>query len=347
MASHRRRLAQDQAAIRNSPPPDYFFADDSADDLTGLSIYLVGPTETPFESGVFTISLRIPTTYPQEPPKANFATKIFHPNVDDRTGDVCVDTLKRDWNPKLTLHDVLVTIRCLLVYPNPTSSLNEAAGKLLLDNYEGFARHARLMTEVHAAVPEGLKIDVGETRLRDTAESDASAPLPSPEKLITSSTGSNTALKQAKHKRQPSKPTATTVPRKIRRAVSPKTSDGHESDSDGGDSGKENVVTTRPRPISPPGIKRSREEPATTDSTDENEKGVATKDAPTETGRKSPKLREGANPGLTRKAAPAKTRPRPTTSASASTALGTSKKVTTSAKPMAKKSAPKVGLKRF
>ncbi|KAI5857981.1 ubiquitin-conjugating enzyme/RWD-like protein, partial [Tricharina praecox] len=225
-ASQRRRLAQDHAMISNTPPSDYFFAGDSSDDLTGLSIYLVGPTGTPFESGVFHISLRIPPTYPQDPPKANFTTKIFHPNVDGRTGDVCVDTLKRDWNPKLTLHDVLVTIRCLLVFPNPTSSLNEAAGKLLLDDYEAFARHARLMTEVHAAIPEKLKKDVEETRLRDGAGSDGDAlPLPSsPKKLVASSSGSNTALKQTKHKRKPSKST---------------------SDSDGGDSGKENVVTAR------------------------------------------------------------------------------------------------------
>jgi len=304
MASHRRRLAQDQVAIRNTPPPDYFFTGDSMDDLSMLLVYLVGPTETPYESGIFHISLRIPTTYPQEPPKANFTTKIFHPNVDDRTGDVCVDTLKRDWNPKLTLHDVLVTIRCLLVYPNPTSALNEAAGKLLLDDYEGFARHARLMTEVHASVPEELKKDAEETRLRDAAGNDADVQpssrndvdlqVPSPRKLAASSSGSNTARQLAKHKRQSSKSSAAafTVTKKIRR--------GHESDSDS-DSGKENVVETLSHAVSPPSTKRSRDDELTaTVSTDENEKVAETKVTPLETGRKLPKFNEGAIPGRAR-----------------------------------------------
>lgn len=338
MSAHRRRLAQDQAAVRNCPPPDYFFADDSVDDLTGLSIYLVGPSETPFESGVFQLSLRIPPNYPQEPPKANFATKIFHPNVDERTGDVCVDTLKRDWNPKLTLHDVLVTIRCLLVYPNPTSSLNEAAGKLLLDDYDGFARHARVMTEVHAMVPESLITLVEETRNRKAVDDDDDEQEQRPvKKLSDSSIGTNTpskAVPSSKHKRPASKPGGTPV-RKIKRATSPPTPTaadaGSGSDSDGEDSGKENLVTRR-RPSSPAGVKRSRKDAA---STEENEKGDVVKDASGSSGIKSPKLKEEA-----KKASVA--------SKESLTSLKTKAKKTVNGKlAQKKKSVPKVGLKRF
>ena len=38
----------------------------------------------------------------------------------------------------------------LLIYPNPESALNEEAGKLLLEEYDSFARHAKLMTNIHA-----------------------------------------------------------------------------------------------------------------------------------------------------------------------------------------------------
>ena len=50
----------------------------------------------------------MPDDYPQSPPKASFRTRIWHPNVDESTGAVCVDTLKRDWEPSLTLRDVLI-----------------------------------------------------------------------------------------------------------------------------------------------------------------------------------------------------------------------------------------------
>uniref|UniRef100_UPI00358EC005 uncharacterized protein n=1 Tax=Myxine glutinosa TaxID=7769 RepID=UPI00358EC005 len=54
------------------------------------------------------------------------------------------------------------TVKCLLIHPNPESALNEEAGRLLLEAYEDYAQHARLITEIHAmpAGPNGLsKLD--------------------------------------------------------------------------------------------------------------------------------------------------------------------------------------------
>ena len=42
------------------------------------------------------------------------------------------------------------TIKCLLIVPNPESALNEEAGKLLLENYNEYAKHAKLMASIHA-----------------------------------------------------------------------------------------------------------------------------------------------------------------------------------------------------
>lgn len=50
----------------------------------------------------------MPEDYPKSPPKATFRTRIWHPNVEEKSGAVCVDTLKRDWRAELTLKDVLV-----------------------------------------------------------------------------------------------------------------------------------------------------------------------------------------------------------------------------------------------
>ena len=78
-----------------------------------------------------------------------FLTKIFHPNV-STAGEICVNVLKKDWKPDLGLRHVLLIIRCLLIEPFPESALNEEAGKLLLENYDDYAKHARLMTSIHA-----------------------------------------------------------------------------------------------------------------------------------------------------------------------------------------------------
>jgi ubiquitin-conjugating enzyme E2 S len=77
-----------------------------------------------------------------------------------------VETLKRDWSSTLKLRDVLVTISCLLIQPNPASALNEAAGKLASEDWDGFCRRAKLMTEIHAAVPSNLAAEVKEAQMR-------------------------------------------------------------------------------------------------------------------------------------------------------------------------------------
>jgi ubiquitin-conjugating enzyme E2 S len=167
-------LAADHASLHQAGlPPNYLFApskEDSFADLTSLSVLLAGPEGTPFAAGVFHLDLNIPTTYPQAPPTAHFRTKIFHPNVDPATGAVCVDTLKRDWMAELTLRDVLVTISCLLVCPNPASALNAEAGQLMEEDFREYERKANLWAKMHAAVPAHMKSAVEEARTREDTD---------------------------------------------------------------------------------------------------------------------------------------------------------------------------------
>lgn len=66
-------------------------------------------------------------------------------------GDICVNTLKKDWNPaKWSLKHILGVIRCLLIIPFPESSLNEEAGRLFMDDYKEYSRMAKLITKIHA-----------------------------------------------------------------------------------------------------------------------------------------------------------------------------------------------------
>ncbi|KAI7716440.1 hypothetical protein KC353_g5381 [Hortaea werneckii] len=164
-----RRLAADHSALYTSPlPPNYLFDPQapSSDDLTVLDLLLAGPTHTPFTTGVFKLHLSIPSSYPTQPPTAFFRTPIFHPNVDPQTGGVCVETLKRDWDVKLTLRDILVVIGCLLIQPNPDSALNAEAGSLIQDDFRAFARRAEMMTGIHARVPARLREAVKEAQGR-------------------------------------------------------------------------------------------------------------------------------------------------------------------------------------
>jgi ubiquitin-conjugating enzyme E2 S len=61
-----------------------------------------------------------------------------------------VNTLKKDWSSTFGIAHILVTVKCLLIYPNPESALDEEAGKLLLEDYESYCERARLITSIHA-----------------------------------------------------------------------------------------------------------------------------------------------------------------------------------------------------
>ncbi|KAI9790538.1 MAG: hypothetical protein M1816_005045 [Peltula sp. TS41687] len=171
-----RRLVTEHRALHASPlPPNYLFPTTTSggstpEDLTQLSVLLAGPEGTPYSDGLWRVHLKMPEDYPRSAPKAAFRTKIWHPNVEESTGSVCVDTLKRDWSSDLSMRDVLVTISCLLIHPNPDSALNSAAGHLLQEDYEAFARQAKLMTSIHAMVPQNLREAVMQAKRRGEEE---------------------------------------------------------------------------------------------------------------------------------------------------------------------------------
>ncbi|KAL9249726.1 Ubiquitin-conjugating enzyme E2 22-like protein [Drosera capensis] len=140
-------------------PPEGIKVGVNDNDFSTIYADIEGPAGTPYENGVFRMKLILLRDFPNSPPKGYFLTKIFHPNV-ATNGEICVNTLKKDWNPSLRLRHVLLVVRCLLIEPFPESALNEQAGKMLLENYEEYARHARLYTGIHAK-PQKAKLKQG------------------------------------------------------------------------------------------------------------------------------------------------------------------------------------------
>lgn len=173
------RLQRDIASLYKSAPADTIVAEeispDNTTDLRSVTYLQLGPASTAYDGGAWKVRLRVPPEYPGAPPKAHFLTKIFHPNVHPGTGEVCVDTLKRDWNSDLDLKQIVLTIRCLLIQPNPESALNEEAGKLMLEDYAQFERRARVMTKVHAIPAKEVKAKyaVSDELLPEQNEDDA------------------------------------------------------------------------------------------------------------------------------------------------------------------------------
>lgn len=130
-------------------PPEGIRVQTSDEDMLDVTGIIEGPEGTPYAGGYFRVKFKFTEEFPAAPPKCWFATKIFHPNV-GANGEICVNTLKKDWKSTYGIAHILVTVKCLLIYPNPESALDEEAGKLLLENYSSYCDRAKLITSVHA-----------------------------------------------------------------------------------------------------------------------------------------------------------------------------------------------------
>ena len=138
---------------------DVFIKNDN--NLSIINAIICGPEGTPFENGKFEIELHFNlNSYPHQPPKGYFLTKIFHPNVAPGNGEICVNTLKKDWKPTFGIKHILIAIRSLLIVPNYDSALNEEAGKLLLTSYDSYVERAKLFTKIHSIPINSIPINV-------------------------------------------------------------------------------------------------------------------------------------------------------------------------------------------
>jgi len=123
-----KRLTKELKDISKDPPPNCSAGPKPKEDgSAGKDIFkwtatIMGPPDSPFEGGVFFLAIHFPPDYPFKPPKVKFTTRIYHPNI-NKSGGICLDILKDQWSPALTISKVLLSICSLLTDPNPDDPL--------------------------------------------------------------------------------------------------------------------------------------------------------------------------------------------------------------------------------
>ncbi|KKZ60864.1 peroxin-4 [[Emmonsia] crescens] len=115
-------------------------------DLLRWEAVLKGVNGTPYEGGLWHLTITIPPTYPLHPPVITFTTRICHPNVSFTTGEICLTLLTTEhWSPAYTLSTTMSAIQQLLTDPRPESPLNVDVAVLMKNGdtvgWEGLVRY--------------------------------------------------------------------------------------------------------------------------------------------------------------------------------------------------------------
>ncbi|KAJ3091439.1 hypothetical protein HK102_000561 [Quaeritorhiza haematococci] len=114
------------------------------DNMQEFYVRFHGPKDTPFSGGVWKVHVELPDQYPYKSPSIGFMNKIFHPNIDELSGSVCLDVINQTWSPMFDMINIFeVFLPQLLRYPNPTDPLNGEAAALLMREPSAYDQRVR------------------------------------------------------------------------------------------------------------------------------------------------------------------------------------------------------------
>ncbi len=127
-----RRRAKDTAEILGLATQGY----DVVQDSEGFRISFGAPPSSPYAPERLTLLLALSPNHPWDPPDVRFGAPIpLHPNIDIRSGAVCVGAARRppggSWTPVAGCAAVVAAVVVLLGEPNAEDPLNIEAASLL------------------------------------------------------------------------------------------------------------------------------------------------------------------------------------------------------------------------
>ncbi|XP_026044174.1 ubiquitin-conjugating enzyme E2 D4 isoform X1 [Astatotilapia calliptera] len=175
-----KRIQKELSDLQRDPPAQCS-AGPVGEDLFHWQATIMGPSDSPYQSGVFFLTIHFPTDYPFKPPKVSktvrhnasyflnlfchiigltsfffyvleqvaFTTKIYHPNINSN-GSICLDILRSQWSPALTVSKVLLSICSLLCDPNPDDPLVPEIAHTYKADREKYNKLAREWTQKYA-----------------------------------------------------------------------------------------------------------------------------------------------------------------------------------------------------
>ena len=144
-----RRIKKELDELNINPPSNCSAGPVDDNDMYKWQATIIGPEGSPYNGGIFILTIDFPTDYPFKPPHIAFVTPIYHCNVNSN-GSICLDILKDKWSPALTISKVLLSICSLMDDANPNDPLVPSIADLLVKDKVQHDTNARDMTMRYA-----------------------------------------------------------------------------------------------------------------------------------------------------------------------------------------------------
>mmetsp|Transcript_36283 Transcript_36283/g.53249 ORF Transcript_36283/g.53249 Transcript_36283/m.53249 type:complete len:191 (-) Transcript_36283:702-1274(-) len=145
-----KRVKKEAAELQSDADSAGVTAKPVGEDMTHWKGTIHGPADTPYDGGTFIIDIVLTSNYPFEPPKMKFDTKVWHPNVSSQTGAICLDILKKEWSPALTIKTALISVQALLAAPEPDDPQDGVVANEYKSDFEKWKKTAKLWTQQYA-----------------------------------------------------------------------------------------------------------------------------------------------------------------------------------------------------
>lgn len=140
------------------------------DNISEFYVEFSGPKDSPYQGGLWKVHVELQEAYPYKSPSIGFVNRIYHPNVDESAGSVCLDVINQTWSPMFDLINVFeVFLPQLLLYPNPTDPLNGEAAALLMRDPEKYNQKVKDYVQRYAR-PETLGRHINNSKSSDEGE---------------------------------------------------------------------------------------------------------------------------------------------------------------------------------
>ncbi|OCF33957.1 ubiquitin-conjugating enzyme E2 G1 [Kwoniella heveanensis CBS 569] len=128
------------------------------DNILEWQIVIMGPADTLYEGAILKARLIFPPEFPLLPPKMIFDSEMWHPNGNDKKGEVCVSILHQPgedewgyedagerWLPVHTVESVLISVISLLSQdvPDLNSPANVDAAKEVREDFASYKKKVK------------------------------------------------------------------------------------------------------------------------------------------------------------------------------------------------------------